>query len=381
MAKHNRTAKEAEEAIRGQLNPGNGNGGSGRQGEPKERDPPTFTEPIPASALQLPEAHAWIWHGYLAPGSMTLMSALWKAGKTTLLAHLLRALGKGGTFCGHDVEACNVLIVTEESQGRWARRRDAIGIADNVHFLVRPFQNKSDWLGWTTFIEHIQLCRAARKTDLIVFDPLVDLWPVKDENDASQMQAALMPLRQLTGANGETALFLIHHTRKGDGQEATASRGSGVLTAFVDTIIELRRFDASERSDRRRVLTAYGRDDETPEEVVIELAVGASGYVEHGDRNQVVTRDLESTLCRMLPSAPPGWSIDEIKERWEEGPFPRRQRVLDALREGTENGFWRRVGTGVKSSPYTYWTDAPSTFGSGSTPIRKGTESDEEIPE
>src|SRR5207249_5540967 len=31
----------------------------------------------------------WLWHGLLGPGKLTLLTSLWKSGKTTLLAHLL----------------------------------------------------------------------------------------------------------------------------------------------------------------------------------------------------------------------------------------------------------------------------------------------------
>ena len=35
---------------------------------------------------------SWLWEGYLMPGGVTLLTSLWKSGKTTLLALLLARL-------------------------------------------------------------------------------------------------------------------------------------------------------------------------------------------------------------------------------------------------------------------------------------------------
>ena len=49
--------------------------------------------PAPVSAV-------WLWEGYLMPGDVTLLTSLWKTGKTTLLAGLLQSLGTGTPFLG-----------------------------------------------------------------------------------------------------------------------------------------------------------------------------------------------------------------------------------------------------------------------------------------
>ena len=38
----------------------------------------------------------WLWRGYLAPGQLTLLTSLWKSGKTTLLSILRSRLKDGG---------------------------------------------------------------------------------------------------------------------------------------------------------------------------------------------------------------------------------------------------------------------------------------------
>src|SRR5262249_5164819 len=158
---------------------------------------PTFPAPIPASRLRIARGARWLWHGYLARGSITLLTALWKSGKTTLLAHLLREMETGGSFCGLDLESAQVLMVTEESDSRWAERRDQLVLKDNIDFLIRPFRNKSSWDSWKGLLAYLAGLCQRQAYDLVVFDPLVYLWPVRDENDASQVEAALMPLHGL----------------------------------------------------------------------------------------------------------------------------------------------------------------------------------------
>src|SRR5262249_51911703 len=54
-----------------------------------------FADPIPASQLAPNGSQVdWIWPGYIAPGAVTLLTALWKSGKSTLLGHLLKAMGR-----------------------------------------------------------------------------------------------------------------------------------------------------------------------------------------------------------------------------------------------------------------------------------------------
>lgn len=302
---------------------------------------------------------------------MTLLSALWKAGKTTLLAHLLKALEEEGEFCGRPVLASRVLYVTEEHESKWAERRDELGLTDHIDFIIRPFHQKPTMPEWLVFLRDLRTSVQARPVDLLVFDVLSNLWPVRDENDATQVQAALMPLHVVAE---DVALLLVHHLRKGDGKEATGSRGSGALTAFVDTIIELRRFEAAARKDRRRVLTGYGRYDETPEELVVELTearrerygtvfrtIEPARYVALGDHAAIRARQFEDRLLAAMPRSAPGLTSGQILEvlQQEHGTAVRRASLVEALDAWAEEGRVVCEGEGVRNDPYRYWTPPP----------------------
>lgn len=315
-----------------------------------------FPKPVAASGLKLGDpVKAWLWKGFLARGEITLFSALWKAGKTTLLAHLLKSFERGGSFCGYDAAAGKTLYVTEENEPRWAERRDQLRLGDAVEFLVRPFPAKPRMEQWECLLAYLRLLQQERHYDLIVFDTLANLWPVRDENDASGVQTALMPLH---GIIESCAMLLVHHTRKSDGQEATAARGSGALSGFVDTILEFRRYSPKDRHDRKRVITGYGRHDETPGELVIELADGAYDQC-GGDRQHVGQKDVLETIRGILPESAPGLTGDQIMDLWPDEEKPNRNRFYAALNYGFDGGLFGRVGEGKKGSPHTYWLATP----------------------
>src|SRR3954464_5978672 len=64
----------------------------------------------------------WLWHGYLAAGNVTLLTSLWKAGKTTLVAALLQQMKAGGTRAGPPRAAGKAVVVSEEAPSQWLQR-------------------------------------------------------------------------------------------------------------------------------------------------------------------------------------------------------------------------------------------------------------------
>ena len=58
----------------------------------------------------------WLWHGVIALGATTLLSAPEKTGKTTLLSLLLDRRRAGGQLLGRAVWPGKTLVCTEESE-------------------------------------------------------------------------------------------------------------------------------------------------------------------------------------------------------------------------------------------------------------------------
>ena len=197
-----------------------------------------FAAPVPLSRLQEETAAGdWLLFGYLRPASITLLTALWKCGKTTLLSHLLEALSHEGEFCGLEATPARVLVVTEEPAALWIERRDRLGIGDHVDALVRPLKARPTWKEWTAFLERIAGWTKNNG------------YPADRHRPAAELLARFRRKRRQPGHRRLDAAPPPHRPRRrrpiehappqvGRGR-GTAARGSGALAAFPDILIEM----------------------------------------------------------------------------------------------------------------------------------------------
>lgn len=311
-------------------------------------------EPVPASQLGPAAPVNWIWQGYVAKGSATLLTGLPKAGKTCLVSHLLKALCTGGEL-GTAVCKAKTLVVTEESTSLWIGRRDLLGIDDEASFIVRPFRTKPMLAEWEQFVGWIVGLIARDGYQLIIIDPWACVSPCTDENDAAITIAALMPLYAVTQAG--VGVLLLHHPKKSDGGEGTAARGSGALTGWADVIMELRR-TTQERSDTRRTLTCYSRFDESPPEVVLQLT--PEGYISVGTRADAVRADRVAVISELLPDGPAGLTADEVRQAWPADGLkgiarPGVRTLASDLKSGADSGLWCCLGSGHRGDPLRFF--------------------------
>jgi KaiC/GvpD/RAD55 family RecA-like ATPase len=295
----------------------------------------------------------WLWHGYIAPETTTLIVGRWKAGKTTLICHLLKEMANGGNLAG-EVQAAKVLVVSEETRRVWKKRRDEIGLEDHVHFEVRPFRGRPSKAEWKSYIEHITAAVSEGQYDLLIIDTWASLNPCQDENDAVQTLEAVMPLTGITEAGA--AVLLAHHPCKVETEQGQSARGSGALLAHVDTIIELSRTTPQNLSDRKRTLKAIGRYDDTPVELVIELT--DSGYRCIGSKADATQTDRQEVIKEILVGR--DWSTDAIRSLWidKEIPAPGKRALQKDLNAGCESCLWERQGKGTKGDKYRYKFDS-----------------------
>ena len=149
------------------------------------------------------------------------------------------------------------------------------------------------------------------------------------------------------------SVLLVHHPRKGGAGEGQAARGSGALPGYVDTIIELRRFTKDDQDDRRRVLTAYSRFDETPRELVIELK--ADGYATLGTKADTNQTDRLKAIRTILPANGKAMTADAILDAWPDDVTRPSKRTLryDLERAVTDLEI-HRTGTGIKGDPHRF---------------------------
>jgi KaiC/GvpD/RAD55 family RecA-like ATPase len=313
--------------------------------------------PAPVAVSQLATAVTdidFLLDGCIARGHLTLLSALMKAGKSTFIGFLLRALQDGTDFIGRATKQCRALVVSEESEWLWIRRRDALGLTDSLSLMCRPMLVKPNFAEWADFVRFVADRAAALKCDLVVIDTTSAFAPWKSENDAAEVQGTLTPLNRLTQAG--LAVLLVHHIGKADQSEGRAARGSTALAGAVDIILELRRYRADDADDRRRVLRGMGRFDEIPGEVVIELATDGSGYTAEGDRKAMQARELDDAIIDTLPDdAIKAIKVGEVHELLPADIRPQRSKLATYLLDGSSAGKWGLDGTGKPNNPRKYF--------------------------
>jgi hypothetical protein len=324
--------------------------------------------PRPISALSQEGTDTpWLLRGYLARKATTNFVGLWKIGKTTWLSRLLKAFDGSGDFCGVPVPLTSVLVVSEESERIWAQRRDDLGIGDHAQFITRPFLTRPDMRTWEQFVAHVGAKVKERSPGLVVWDTLPNLWPVRDENDAAGVLTALTPMNVLTEAGA--GVLLTTHPAKTDAGEGRTTRGSGAIGGFVDVIVEMRRFDPERREDTRRVLTAYSRFDDTPGEVVLAFD-HALGYSVVGTKMDVRADDRLAVGMDLLPTAPPGKTVEELLDQWptDGPPKPGKRTLKDDLNGAVERKKVGRTGVGVRNNPHRYYAGGQDSIPASSPP-------------
>lgn len=304
--------------------------------------------------IQVPRVDIdWLWQGYLAAGSITLLTSQWKSGKTTLLSILLDRLKAGGTLADLPVKPARAAVVSEETAQQWLQRGQKFDLADHVHFLCRPFLTQPSHADWLGLIAHLAELRQHEGIDLAVIDSLAAFLP-GTENSATSILKALAPLQRLTPLG--LSLLILHHPRKGKSPGGQASRGSGALTAFVDILIEMEYLEGPGIDDRRRQLHAYSRFEQTPRDLIIELNAAGTDYLTHGTLWDVEFAASWEVIAGILGQADTklnrleileGWPVDLVK--------PPESTLFRWLARAVSEARVLQTGQGRRNSPYRYW--------------------------
>jgi DNA-binding transcriptional ArsR family regulator len=278
--------------------------------------------------------------GLIARGTLTLLGAHPKAGKTTLLIHACREWLQQNR---------RVVYLSEDSRPVWRERVKRFPELNTLILNAIPRAHPENW------------ARAIRELepDIVIVDTIRRFMPPKDENDSASVSLALAPFVDLQQELPRTAIVLVHHTKKSlssDG-EITDIAGSHAFTAEVDAILLL----APVREHKRqRILTPIaGRLwSFSPEPLVLELSEDASEYRVVGTAEEVLPETLAQSTkekillaLRVLESA----TVDEIAEYLQEHRehIPKRT-IHHHLAQLYTEGAVNREGRGTRAEPYTY---------------------------
>lgn len=319
-------------------------------------------------AAPAPEV-TWLGQGYIAFANVTLLTAQWKLGKTTLLSALLSRLKTGGTLAGLPLASGKALVVSEESHAHWQRRHQRLDFGRAVCLLYRPFRRKPTGEQWLALIDHIASLHDKHGFSLVVIDTLSSFLPRGCENVADAMKEALLPLSQLTLRG--LAILLLHHPRKGATLAGQAARGTGALNAHIDIDIEMHSIRPASDPDRRRRLRAVSRFEETPRKLILALTADGADYTVAEDDTPDEFATGWPALHQVLKTARTKVSRRMILRQWPPGhDKPSKVALWKWLERAHARGLVHRDGQGCRNSPFYYcrterldeWKDLPPLF-------------------
>jgi AAA domain len=322
--------------------------------EKSERTLAFFDRDIKELEAARPSTGDWLWHGYLAPRQTTLLTAMWKTGKTTFIAGLLAKLKAGGEYCGHKVRPGRALVVSEEENVHWLNRARKLDLEPHVRFICKPFAGRPTSDEWEALLDHIVAMHELQVLDLVVIDTLTSFTPYCGENHASNVIDFLTSLRRLTEQG--ISVLLKHHPRKSESAIGSYARGTGALSASIDIVLEMYRIGQFGDGDRRRLLFGLSRHDETPIRMAVELDLERGEYVRSADQMEDEFAGGWPVLRVVLEDAVHKLTRIAILKGWpDDFPRPHPSNLWRWLDRAVNDGLVLRDGLGRKRQPFRYW--------------------------
>jgi hypothetical protein len=270
-----------------------------------------------------------------------------------LLAVLLDRLQRGGTLAGREVQPARAAVLSEEAASHWSRRCKLFGVWPHICFLCRPLRNNPTLPQWLSLIDQLRRLREEHHVDLVVIDPLSTLLPRGAENQSEKMLDALRPLERLTQEGA--AILLLHHPRKGQSLSGQTARGSGSLSAYADVLIEMHPHSRSKLEDRRRLLYAWSRHDETPRQLVMELHQDGRDYAVLADAPDEEFDQALELVQHVLSSSYNKLTRQQILKNWPRRPRPNDGTLWRWLTRAVEQRVILQEGLGQRGDPFRYW--------------------------
>ena len=287
-----------------------------------------MTAARPMDELDPPGRTAAVWDGFLARGEVATLGGPWQVGKTTLLMGLLQGLASG-TFLGRACAAGTAIVVSPESDHRWADRVRSNPVGGHAHLLARPFAGLPTPAEWAALVAQLD------GFDVIAVESASGFRPFR-----SDPADFLDPLRRRAAAGA--AVLVVDHERN-------------VAALAADVRWELRRVGRGGRGPRRR-LTATGRRSA---EVVYDWAAETPGFRAVHDDAQARFRENWDAVRERLSDRPA--TQPELLAGWQSDPAAPSGRLLyDWLRRAVAAGLVARTGSGKRGDPFRFALPRPA---------------------
>lgn len=169
----------------------------------------------------------WLADKLLSVAGFSMIVGPPKAGKSTLVRQLVKAVCQGSQFLGREVKQGSVLYLTFEEQASILKEQfRLVGITENDPIMIHTgavFDNRA----LTDLEEDIHYF----SPQLVVLDTIFDISQLESINDYKAVKDALSRIRAIA-RNTDAHILGVHHTNKGGG-----FMGSQAIFGAVDTMI------------------------------------------------------------------------------------------------------------------------------------------------
>jgi hypothetical protein len=298
----------------------------------------------------------WVVEDRIPAGSVCLLVAKPKVGKTTAARHLAVSIIRGEDWLGSQCELGVVWYIALEG-----RKADHLSHFRKFQLTEEEGKRLQMYIGPAKpgLMKEMIAKAGELKPALIIVDTLQRLLQVKSMDDYAEVTKAFDPVIQCARETG-AALLLIHHAGKATDRDPLDSvLGSTAISGSVDNTMVLTKLRGF------RTMTTRQRIGPDLEERVIRLT--DDGRVLLGDmREAAEMRAVMEMLYKALANAP---EVRLTGSQWLELVEGRKQTLLRGIRQLVTEGTISCVGTGTKHSPYVYSVPAVPAVPSGSRAV------------
>ena len=277
--------------------------------------------------LDIPDAQ-WIWNSLIAAGTLNMVTALQKVGKTALLLQFIRLWTAGvPAFLDHALAADfpGVIIVgTDMGLADWRNMLMAAGLMEklaNGKYRLLPevirLWHREDPLHLDEGgLEKLAAICEEHPGSLILIDSFAAVTaPLGIDEFKPEAAEPLYALCEAVEPYGATTVLIHHSSKSRSGEQASnAARGSNAITAVPSQLINLA-WLGDPKQDRRVELTSEGRGA-LPTALVIEQTERCQ-WISHGDAAEIRREEGRAKAERGLTDRQ-SVVLDEVRAQWEQ---------------------------------------------------------------
>lgn len=269
-----------------------------------------------------------------------LLVAQAKAGKSTLMAGLVRSISTGDPFLGEFAVNCkgsSIQLLDLELGPSQLRRYYLGAYSKGDPFTIRPMRGRLGALNLLAEEALDRLATAVEGTGLLIIDPLGPLLAANgvDENDNTGVRQVLNALNALMADAGIPRMIVVHHF----GHGAERARGASVLQDWRDTQWRITLDNPSDPATSQRFFAADGRDGAPVHERPVLLDHHGGPYLGTGTKGTAKAaakhREYEERVLQVVDDS----TVPLTRNGLVTAVGGRKQPVMDAIRSLVDSGF------------------------------------------